>query len=327
MKKIILICPYFGQFPNYFSLVLQSMRNNPSIDWLIFTDNNKEYNYPQNVRVVRMSFSELKDRIKSIFPYEVKVLHPYKLCDYKPFYGEIFHEEIRGYDFWGHCDFDCIFGNLRKFLSDTVLNSYSKIFFLGHLSLYANIKEISCIAKNAMSNNDVKMALQIDASSFQLDEIMMPGQITDANIEIYNPDDCIADICCTRRAFHLCKEKLIFDNGSYSMDGEILSSDGMAFSYSNGELLAYYLENGIVKKHEYAYVHLQKRAMSVRTDNDDKFIISPNVFSNWREINKDFLQRANNEPLIYGQHFRMAWHYRIDPLIKKVRIWFYRKFK
>ena len=42
---------------------------------------------------------------------------PYKLCDYKPVYGLIFDEDLQDYDFWGHCDVDLIFGDIRKFIN------------------------------------------------------------------------------------------------------------------------------------------------------------------------------------------------------------------
>ena len=47
MKSIAFVIPYFGKFPNYFSLWLQSCRNNPTIDWLLFTDSNEKYDYPK----------------------------------------------------------------------------------------------------------------------------------------------------------------------------------------------------------------------------------------------------------------------------------------
>ena len=64
MKKIALICPYFGKLPNYFPLVLQSMKSNNNIEWIVFTDDKTEYEYPANVNVKYMSFKELKILIK-----------------------------------------------------------------------------------------------------------------------------------------------------------------------------------------------------------------------------------------------------------------------
>lgn len=50
MYKICLIIPYFGEFKNYFQLFLNSCANNPTINWLIFTDSDQAYFYPDNVK-------------------------------------------------------------------------------------------------------------------------------------------------------------------------------------------------------------------------------------------------------------------------------------
>lgn len=56
MKSIVYIVLYFGKFPSIFPLWLNSCRNNPTIDWLIFTDDHSCFNYPQNVRVEYTTF-------------------------------------------------------------------------------------------------------------------------------------------------------------------------------------------------------------------------------------------------------------------------------
>ena len=52
MFSIVFICPYFGKLPKgQFPLWLKSCENNPTIDWIIFTDDRTRYNYPKNVKV------------------------------------------------------------------------------------------------------------------------------------------------------------------------------------------------------------------------------------------------------------------------------------
>ena len=60
-KKICLIILYFGKLPNYFDLWLNSCKYNSSIDFLIFTDDRTEYDYPKNVRVIYTSFEKIKE--------------------------------------------------------------------------------------------------------------------------------------------------------------------------------------------------------------------------------------------------------------------------
>jgi len=122
MKKTVLISAYFGSFPNYFNLWLKSAGSNESIDFLIFSDCNcsKYTPLPHNVKIVKTDFEALRKRIQSCYDFNLALNTPYKLCDFKPAYGEIFGPEIRGYDYWGNCDLDMIFGNIEKMADDAL---------------------------------------------------------------------------------------------------------------------------------------------------------------------------------------------------------------
>ncbi|WP_342042984.1 DUF6625 family protein [Bacillus sp. OTU2372] len=138
MKKCIFILPYFGEFNNYFELFLKSCSYNHDFDWLIITDNLKEYSFPPNVYLKYMDFQEFKRLISSKFDFKISLDKPYKLCDFKPAYGYIFENFIQDYQYWGHCDCDLIFGDLKKFLFPLFEIDYDKIFAVGHLTLYKN---------------------------------------------------------------------------------------------------------------------------------------------------------------------------------------------
>ena len=141
-NKVIFIIPYFGNFNNYFQLFLNSCATNSDFSWLIVTDNNDKYDFPRNVLVKRMSFSQLKEIINEKLNANVRINNPYKLCDLKPMYGEIFHDFISKFDWWGYCDIDLIFGKLNHFLTDDLLNNYDKIGVLGHCTLMKNINTV-----------------------------------------------------------------------------------------------------------------------------------------------------------------------------------------
>lgn len=51
-RLCVFILPYYGKFPNYFQLFLNSCGSNPEYDWLIFTDDHTAYDYPDNVPAV-----------------------------------------------------------------------------------------------------------------------------------------------------------------------------------------------------------------------------------------------------------------------------------
>ena len=62
MKSICYIVPYFGKLPSGFQLWLMSCKMNPTIDWLIFTDDKTEYDYPENVKVNYCTFDDIRKR-------------------------------------------------------------------------------------------------------------------------------------------------------------------------------------------------------------------------------------------------------------------------
>ena len=131
MNKVVFIVPYFGKFPNYFQLVLNSMEFNKEFKWLIFTDNNENYNFPENVKIIKITFEEIKKQIQKNFDFKISLEKPYKFCDFKPTFGYIFQEYLKEYTHWGHCDIDVIFGDLSKFITKDILKKYEKIFMFG----------------------------------------------------------------------------------------------------------------------------------------------------------------------------------------------------
>ncbi len=139
MKGIVLIIPYFGKLPSWIQLFLNSCSFNREVNFLFFTDDKTimECNIPDNVAVEFISFQELKkmfvDKVGKLY-----LGHPYKLCEYKPLYGYVFQDYIRGYEYWGHCDIDLIFGDIMHFPNKIDYRKYDRIFPLGHLSLYRN---------------------------------------------------------------------------------------------------------------------------------------------------------------------------------------------
>ncbi len=140
MKSIVLIIPYFGKKPDYFELWKMSALQNEDVDFLLATDI-EEIQSEKNIHVIHLTLPELKKMAQKKFSFEIRLEQPYKCCDYKPAYGIIFEEYIKEYDFWGHCDLDLIFGRIRQFVTEDVLEKYDKIYEHGHFCLYRNQKE------------------------------------------------------------------------------------------------------------------------------------------------------------------------------------------
>ena len=141
VPSIAFLAVYFGRLRDDFPLWLHTCAHNPSIDWLLITDDRRPFAYPPNVRVIYGSLAEVAARAQALFDFPISLDTPYRLCDFKPAYGELFAEELRGYDFWGHCDLDLMWGDIRTFLTPEVLASHDKIGFVGNCTLYRNTPE------------------------------------------------------------------------------------------------------------------------------------------------------------------------------------------
>lgn len=142
-KACIIIC-YFGRLPDWFHYWLKSAELS-GLDFLLVTDADlATYNAPNNLKIVNTSFSELIAKFSRIAAFEKPAVHldPYKLCDFKPMYGEAFNNEISEYSHWGFGDVDLIFGNVFKASSQNLLD-YDFVSFMpdrasGHLCLIRN---------------------------------------------------------------------------------------------------------------------------------------------------------------------------------------------
>jgi hypothetical protein len=130
MKKIVLLMPYYGRWPEWFNLFIETCKWNPTINWIFFTDLEQPRNRCGNVQYVRMSLSELLELASSRLGFTIDFTNPYKLCDLRPGFGVIFDAYIAGADYFGWGDIDVVYGDIRKFVTDEVLR-YDVISFHG----------------------------------------------------------------------------------------------------------------------------------------------------------------------------------------------------
>lgn len=152
MRSIILIIPYFGKWPIWFDAYLCSITTNPTINWLCPTDCQIPKEHPKNITFLPTTLQEMNKHINLIVDANVP-LNVRKFCDLKPAYGDIFYEQVKDYDFWGFCDMDIIWGNIRKFITDDLLDKYDIISALenmvcGHFTIFKNNERNLNIYKN-----------------------------------------------------------------------------------------------------------------------------------------------------------------------------------
>lgn len=268
MKKCVIILPYFGHFNNYFDIFLKSCEYNPQFDWLIFTDETKQYCYPDNVHVYPFTLHEVKKLAQSKIDQDVKLDFPYKLCDYKPTYGLLFEEYIQNYEYWGHCDCDLIFGNLKDMLTPLLDADYDKIFAAGHLTLYKNTAENNRrFFKEFKGENIYKEALTKD-KIYIFDEDMGEKNIhsifLEDNTKMYMEDLSMNVAINSARLVRdqYLPEKRCFVKMQYKPT---------RYYWNDGKLFGVYVENNKLVFNEYLYMHLQMRKMRVK-----KNVISAN---------------------------------------------------
>jgi hypothetical protein len=103
MIRKLLICPYFGDLPPWMPAYLANVRQAlPSFEMLIDTD---EAAFRQRVR----------DKLRIDCP---PMSGTGKIHDYRAAFATLYADEIHGFDFWGHTDFDVIYGRVQHFMPD-----------------------------------------------------------------------------------------------------------------------------------------------------------------------------------------------------------------
>lgn len=289
MKSICLIIPYFGKFKNYFQLFLNSCQNNPTVKWLIFTDNEERYFYPQNVDVIIISFDEFKKIIEDSLGYRTALNTPYKLCDFKPAYGEVLKAYIKDYDFWGYCDCDLIFGNIRKFITDEILDKNDRIFTRGHLSIFRNIESVNKYYREQsyFSFKDIAQS----PNSYSFDEWRGTSKAWQLDNKRYYDELVMDDIIVgydglfpTKRwggCFSPYNSSNINESKKYKTYNKIY------YTFDNGTLERKWIQSNRQYKEEILYIHLQKRKMEVASNLDrdcNSFDIIDNSFVEYKDM-------------------------------------------
>lgn len=274
MKKIIIIIPYFGKLPNLFKYWYKSAVNNKTIDFLIISDN--DIPNAENILTLKMDFDRLKSIISSKIGSVISLENPYKLCDFKVAYGIIFSDYIKNYDFWGYGDIDLVYGDIRNFITEKILEKYDFISGWGHFTLCRN---------NSYCNNFYKIKIE----GFQYYEDVF------RNPKNFAFDEYLHKGLSDKWVF-LHKDKVYqtvdFDDirvphNRYDFESIGKGLKNLIFEYSNKKLYRMYLDNNKVRKEESLYVHFQKRNIfkyNVNPDADN-YIIIPNKFIPYKPIN------------------------------------------
>jgi hypothetical protein len=145
MKSIVIIIDYFGKWPPWFSIFLESCRANPTIQWIIHTDCQSSEYQVENVTFCTIKWEDYVAFASKKLSIDFRPSGVYKVNDLKPTFGYLYEDKIIDFDFYGYGDIDVIYGNLRKFFTDDVLTnnviSSHSWCVSGHFALFKN-KEV-----------------------------------------------------------------------------------------------------------------------------------------------------------------------------------------
>ncbi len=296
--KIKLIAVYIGNLPEYFPLWLKSCEKNPSINFLVVTDQKKPENTPSNVEFLKTNLNQLKNRFEKELGFTVALESAYKLCDFRPVYGSAFKEKLKGYDFWGHCDIDLIWGDIRGYITDEILERYSKIGGVGHFTIYRNTIENNYSFKLEGGTFDYKEVL-MNPYNYAFDEMTGMNMIYKKNNMMVYDEKNYADISPSRK--RIC---LYSDNYKYQQ-----------FYWEKGKCYRAYLNNEEVISKEYMYIHFQQKKLKLFINDIEQiqsFVINQEGFK------EKTIGIPNIEEIIKNSNYKNKKHDNIEKLKYRV---------
>ena len=269
-QSIALIICYYGEFPWYFSYFIHSCGFNPTIDFYIVTDNHTmALPLPGNVKVIYKTLRQTRELATKKLGFEVNLSYSYKLCDFKPAYGFIFSEILGKYDFWGHCDMDVVFGNIRDFMTEDLLDNHDVIsvradWLTGCFLLFRNVLKVNTLF---LQSKDYRKVFSTD-KHYCFDETNFKHDaFTDgkAYYEIESEIESMTHVVKKMEAENYVKPYFdlhIIEGGSF---GKLMWDDGRLIYKNRFEVLLYHLIN--FKSHYFP--------KQVNPSIPDRFTISP----------------------------------------------------
>lgn len=142
-SRKLIITPWFGQLPEWFSYWRENISRleKYGYDLLMPTDVNE---FKQRVA----------DKLKvTNCPVEYGKA---KVHDYRATFGVLYAEELRGYDFYGHTDLDCVYGRIDKFETEALLESCDihsnhHNYICGPWTMYRNVEIVNTMFRQCPS--------------------------------------------------------------------------------------------------------------------------------------------------------------------------------
>ena len=287
--RIYIFLVYFGTFPNYFQLYLDSLRINTDILTLfLITDIDiTSYSVPDNLILINLNIQNVRQRASQfilktynkVVEPENLILNNYKLVDFKIIFPLLFDDVIKKYNVtsndyigWGDCDI--IYGKISNFIHfDKPYEIIGGIH--GH---FAAIKNNDSFKNNFINIPNYFNLITDNSKTFIVDEIAyrepLMKYLADNNFNMFNTHMYFCDIVppCFYYLFrpNFAEHKInFFDVYNASKNIKHLCFNGKLYvQYDDGEYK------------EVFYCHLQKRKMELTFNSyESGYYINENSFT------------------------------------------------
>lgn len=281
---------YYGKFKNYFELWLKTCSFNPRIDFIIITDIHYTKELPSNVKYIKMTLEEVRNRAVRVTGLDVCLPRPYKTCDLRPLYGEMFKDLLTQYEFWGEFDFDMLYGDVYSFMKKYDYSQYDKFLPLGHLSFYKNSEDVNNLYKLDGCRRGSYKKILTNPEAYAFDEVDGINSIILNNNRKLFYKRVFADITPLHKRLSLSILSGI--NGEKSVNYKY-----QVFYWRNGKIFRAYLKRSKIYEDEFAYIHLRERPdfeVSQQILNESEFYITPIGFiSKHGDVTIEILKSQN----------------------------------
>lgn len=271
MYRIALIAKYFGNENSFLPFWFFSVSKNPTIDFIFLTDTDyyqNKYSHITNVRFFIIQKNDFAERVKLACGVNYVDLDKfgYHCNQFRPMFGEMFSDLLINYDYWGYVDTDVVFGDIRSFFPDDLLNSYDKFLERGHFTIFKNDKAINkryLLTKKWCKIDYEKICKT--SLNFGFDEMHGINVVYEKEGFSYYKNFRILLDCdiCTHELTPCQKDNPFFKKPAYLI-------------YGQGRLTCFNSLTGENK--DILYAHFQKRKMVINSDYcpDSTFYIYPN---------------------------------------------------
>lgn len=240
-NRIALVIIWIGKMPDFFELWKKTCLYNEDVDFLLYTD--QEIDSDANLIVKKISIDSFNKRVRKTLGLNSNVKKPYKVCDFRPAFGHIFENDLKGYSYWGYCDIDMVFGRISNFIKPAIDGGYEKINHNGHLTIFKNTEKNRFLYKEKGAKFSYQKVFLSD-EHYAFDEFSGIWSIAKYNnVKEFNTRDFV-DL--NRR------EKELSDNNGDNHKFQ-------AFYWRDGRAYTIFQKKGKLVKHEKLYLHFQKR--------------------------------------------------------------------